>query len=78
MERDAEIWMEAMDDYFNTARTSFGNCAMLGMLKLVGDAKLWWKQHCKDAGVSESSQEWEDVRRQSQKDTFLLLTEHSR
>ena len=43
VERDAEIWMEAMDDYFNTVRTSFGNRAMLGMLKLVGDAKLWWK-----------------------------------
>ena len=63
MERDVEIWMEAMDYYFNTARTSFGNRAMLGMLKLVGDAKLWWKQHCKDAGVSESSQEWEDVKK---------------
>ena len=63
VERDAEVWMEAMDDYFNTAHTSIGNRAMLGMLKLVGNAKLWWKQHCKDAGVSESSQSWEDVKK---------------
>lgn len=63
VERDAEVWMEAMDDYFNTAQTSASNRAMLGMLKLVGDAKLWWKQHCKDAGVSENSQDWEDVKR---------------
>ena len=55
--------MEAMDDYFNTVHTSAGNRAMLGMLKLVGDAKLWWKQHCKDVGVSESSQDWEDVKK---------------
>lgn len=43
VERDAEIWMEAMDEYFNTTHTYVGNRAMLGMLKLVGDAKLWWK-----------------------------------
>ena len=63
MERDAKIWMEAMDDYFNTARTSIGNRTMLGMLKLVGDAKLWWKQHCKDARVRKSCQDWEDVKK---------------
>lgn len=40
VERDAEVWIETMDDYFNIPHTSTRNRAMLGMLKLV---ELWWK-----------------------------------
>ena len=60
VERDAEVWIETMDDYFNIAHTSTKN---LGMLKLVGDAKLWWKQHCKDSRVNENTQGWEEMKR---------------
>lgn len=52
-----------MDDYFDIAHTSTKNRAMLGMFKLVGDAKLWWKQHCKESGVNENTQEWEEMKR---------------
>ena len=35
---------------------------MFGMFKLVGEAKLWWKQYCKDKGVVPSSQTWEQIK----------------
>ena len=48
VERDAEAWIEAMDHYFSEAGTTPANQAMLSTFRLTGDAKLWWKQHCKD------------------------------
>ena len=35
---------------------------MLGMFCLSGDAKLWWKQHCRDCEVTEISQTWEQIK----------------
>ena len=35
---------------------------MLARFHLTGDAKLWWKQWCKDEGVLEGSQSWENVK----------------
>ena len=43
IERNAEVWIEAMDDYFKAAQTAESNRSMLGMFRLTGDAKLWWK-----------------------------------
>ena len=48
LEKAAESWIEQMDDYFTAAGTVASNKAMLGMFKLAGEAKLWWKQNCKD------------------------------
>ena len=55
VERDAEAWIEAMDDYFSEAGTTPANQAMLSIFRLTGEAKLW-KQHCKDCGVLPNSQ----------------------
>lgn len=64
IERDVEVWVEAMDDYFHTAHTLAGTRAVLGMFKLVSDAKLWWKQHYyKDTSVDENTQGWEEVKK---------------
>ena len=62
IERDAEVWIEAMDDYFSTAGTTAANQSMLARFCLQGNAKLWWKQHCRDSSVSENSQTWEQVK----------------
>ena len=62
LEKAAESWIKQMDDYFTTAGTVASNKAMLGMFKLAGETKLWWKQNCKDRGVSEVSQTWEDIK----------------
>ena len=59
IEKSAETWIEQLDDYFNEAGTAQANRAMFGMFKLAGEAKLWWKQYCKDKGVVPSSQTWE-------------------
>ena len=38
------------------------NQSMLARFRLIGDAKLWWKQWCRDEGVLEGcSQSWENV-----------------
>ena len=64
MEQDAEVWIEAMSDYFSAAaRTTPVNQSMLARFCLLGDAKLWWKQWCKDEGVLEGSQSWENLGR---------------
>ena len=55
VEKEAEVWVEAMDDYFRTTGTSERNRSMLARFRLAEDAKLWWKQHCKDVGVDEGS-----------------------
>ena len=70
VERNAEIWIEKMDDYFAAAGTAPANQAMLGMFRLLGDAKLWWKQHYRDQGVSESSQTWAQIK-QAVKERYL-------
>ena len=62
LEKAAESWIEQMDDYFTAAGTVASNKAMLGMFKLTGEAKLWWKQNCKDRNVPEVSQTWEDIK----------------
>ncbi|MCO5549328.1 hypothetical protein L7F22_002797 [Adiantum nelumboides] len=57
-----------MDDYFLAAGTAPENQAMLGMFRLTGDAKLWWKQHCRDNPTSSPS--WEKMK-QAVKDRYL-------
>ncbi|WP_165349305.1 retrotransposon gag family protein, partial [Enterobacter cloacae complex sp. 4DZ1-17B1] len=35
---------------------------MLAMFRLSGDAKIWWKQHCRDLDIKGSFQSWEDIK----------------
>ena len=43
VEKEAEAWIEAMDDYFIAAGTSTANRSMLALFRLTREAKLWWK-----------------------------------
>ena len=70
IERDAEIWIESMDDYFSAAGTTPANRSMLARFRLTGNAKLWWKQWCKDQGVTEHSQGWDEIK-QAVKERYL-------
>ena len=72
VEKLAETWIEQLDDYFNEAGTAQVNRAMFGMFKLAGEAKLWWKQYCKDKGVVPSSQTWEQIK-QAIRERYLPL-----
>ena len=51
-----------MDDYFSAAETADVNQAMVAKLKLVGEARVWWKQWCKDQGVSEVTITWPQLK----------------
>ncbi|MCO5612091.1 hypothetical protein L7F22_066353 [Adiantum nelumboides] len=68
IERDVEAWIEAMDDYFLAAGSAPKNQAMLGMFRLMGDAKLWWKQHCRDNPIASPSKE---RMKQAEKERYL-------
>ncbi|MCO5549345.1 hypothetical protein L7F22_002815 [Adiantum nelumboides] len=57
-----------MDDYFLAAGIAPKNQAMLGMFCLTGDAKLWWKKHCRDNPTSSPS--WEGMK-QAVKERYL-------
>ncbi|MCO5556901.1 hypothetical protein L7F22_010455 [Adiantum nelumboides] len=62
VERDAEVWLEAMDDYFEAVGTHPQNQTMLAMFRLTGDAKIWWKTHCRDFDIIGASQTWEQIK----------------
>ncbi|MCO5580667.1 hypothetical protein L7F22_034537 [Adiantum nelumboides] len=62
VERDAEVWLEAMDDYFEAVGTHPQNQTMLAMFRLTGDAKIWWKTHCRDSEIIGTSQTWEQIK----------------
>ncbi|MCO5586508.1 hypothetical protein L7F22_040448 [Adiantum nelumboides] len=62
VEQDAEVWLEAMDDYFEAAGTHPQNQTMLAMFKLTSDAKIWWKTHCRDSAIIRTSQAWKQIK----------------
>ncbi|MCO5604706.1 hypothetical protein L7F22_058876 [Adiantum nelumboides] len=62
VERDAEVWLEAMNDYFEAAGTHPQNQTMLAMFRFTGDAKIWWKTHCRDSDIIGASQTWEQIK----------------
>ncbi|MCO5604913.1 hypothetical protein L7F22_059088 [Adiantum nelumboides] len=62
VEWDAEVWLEANDDYFEAAGTHPQNQTMLTMFRLIGDAKIWWKTHCRDFDIIGASQTWEQIK----------------
>ncbi|MCO5600664.1 hypothetical protein L7F22_054779 [Adiantum nelumboides] len=51
-----------MDDDFEAAWTHPQNQTMLAMFRLTGDAKIWWKQHCRDSNIVGTSQSWEEIK----------------
>ncbi|MCO5558064.1 hypothetical protein L7F22_011640 [Adiantum nelumboides] len=68
VERNAEAWLDAMDDYFLATGTAPENQAMLGMFRLTRDAKLWWKQHYRNNPAI--SPYWEGMK-QAMKEQYL-------
>ncbi|MCO5587535.1 hypothetical protein L7F22_041485 [Adiantum nelumboides] len=62
VERDAEMWLEAMDNYFEAAGTHPQNQTMLAMFRLIGDAKIWWKTRCRNSDIIGTSQSWEEIK----------------
>ena len=76
IKKEAEIWNESMNDYFSVAGTTPTNQSMLARFCLFGNAKLWWKQWCKDQEVTKHSQGWPEIK-QAVKDCYLPPTHES-
>ncbi|MCO5549444.1 hypothetical protein L7F22_002915 [Adiantum nelumboides] len=62
VERDAEVWLEAMDDYLEAAETHPQNQTMLAMFRLTDDSKIWWRKHYQDSNIIGTSQSWEEIK----------------
>ncbi|MCO5572379.1 hypothetical protein L7F22_026132 [Adiantum nelumboides] len=62
VEQDVEVWLEAMDDYFEAAGTHPQNQTMLAMFRLTGDAKIWWKIHYRNSDIIGASQTWDQIK----------------
>lgn len=63
IDRDAEVWIEALDDYFSTTGIRVENQSIFARLHLISEAKLWWKQWCRDTEVTEESRTWQDIKK---------------
>ena len=56
-------WLEKMDDYFDLAKFSKENKAMMHF-KLKNLAKLWWQDHCRENNLNLENATWEYIRAQ--------------
>ena len=58
-----EEWIISMEDYFQLAEYNCTAKRIMGRAKLEGIAKTWWKISCKNRGVQENTQSWEEIRK---------------
>ncbi|MCO5582622.1 hypothetical protein L7F22_036520 [Adiantum nelumboides] len=57
---ELEEWIIQMDDYF--ARYNFVAQGIMGIDKLRGPAKTWWKLNCQTRNVAEVTQSWDELK----------------
>ena len=60
--KEAKAWVESLDDYFLLVNTTAENESMIARYKLVGEAKLWWKEWCREQPVDESTVTWKVIK----------------
>ena len=70
--KEAEAWIEALDDYFLLVNTSAENESMIARYKLIGEAKLWWKEWCREQLIDESTVVWKVIK-EAIKERYLPL-----
>ena len=58
-----EEWIISMEEYFQLAEYNCTAKSIMGRAKLEGIAKTWWKISCKNRGVQENTQSWEEIRK---------------
>ena len=70
--KEAEPWIEALDDYFLLINTSIENESMIARYKLIGKAKLWWKEWCWEQTIDETTANLKVIK-EVFKERYLLL-----
>ena len=60
--KEAKSWIEALDDYFLLINTSAENESMIAKNKLTGDAKLWWKEWCREQTIDKMTTTWKLIK----------------
>ena len=72
MTKEAKAWIESLDDYFLLVNTIAENESMIAQYKLVGEAKLWWKEWCCEQPIDESTVTWKVIK-EAIKERYLPL-----
>ena len=70
--KEAEAWIEALDDYFMLINTSAKNESMIARYKLTGEAKLWWKEWCREQTIDKTTTTWKLIK-EAVKERYLPL-----
>ena len=70
--KEAETWIEALDDYVLLVNTTAKNESMIARYKLNDKAKLWWKEWCREQMIDESTVTWKVVK-EAVKERYLSL-----
>ena len=60
--KEAEAWIEALHDFFLLINTSAENESMIARYKLTREAKLWWKEWCREQTIDETTTTWKLIK----------------
>ena len=60
--KEAKAWIKALDDYFLLINTSAENKSMIARYKLIGEAKLWWKEWCREQTIDKTTTTWKLIK----------------
>ena len=61
-----------MDDYFFLISTIAKIESMIATYKLIGEAKLWWKEWCQEQTINETTTTWKVIK-EGVKERYLPL-----
>ena len=53
--KEAKVWIEALDDYFLLINMLAENESMIARYKLTEEAKLWWKEWCREQIINKTT-----------------------
>ena len=42
--KEAKVWVKSLDNYFLLVNMTVENKSMIARYKLIGEAKIWWKE----------------------------------
>ena len=70
--KETEAWIKALDDYFLLINTAVENKSMIVRYKLIGEAKLWWKEWCREQTIDKMTTTWKLIK-EAVKERYLPL-----
>ena len=60
--KEAKAWIKSLDNYFVLINMSAENESMIAKYKLIGEAKLWWKDWCREQTIDKMTTTWKAIK----------------